>query len=151
MKNLVIDSSTKIIEVSAYSGDDEIETVIFEDGDTPLIVEEEAFAYCENLTKVDFGKRKIILGNSAFYCCPFYQLEIPSNVTLGVNCFADNYNLERLTIDTAIIPDYCFINNEEDGELESIYLSDNVVEIGEQAFGGLVIMNELVQSKVHKR
>jgi len=137
MTSIVISSSTEVIEEAKFFGDEELETLTFEDGETPLIIEDEAFAFCEKLSKINFGNRKIKLGRACFECCPIVKLEIPPNVILGDRCFSDSYQLKELKVDTSIIPYSCFGFNVCGSVIESIYISDNVSEIGEQAFMGI--------------
>lgn len=129
-------------------------------------IEKHAFAECWDITNTDFLKelKKLTsIGEGAFASCyAYYKLNnstqsdswsaksiacglenvtLPDCVTeLGKGAFADNYNLQTVSLGDGIIniPDNCFGNsqaNKNNGSrLEQVIVSEKLQNIGDQAF-----------------
>ena len=102
--------------------------------DTLTSIQRCAFAYCPNLTEIEFPESLTSIGNSAFQNCGLKEVHIPETITeFGENVFYRCRELEtaELPDNMTIIPVRIF---EWCNSLKNVELPKAVVEIGEGAF-----------------
>ena len=127
---LVIDSSIKIINDSAFSDCEYLESVFIPSSVTHLNFE--AFAYCYGLQNVTFGKNSKLqlVGEWAFQeCTSLVNIKIPSGVKLIRNgAFYECTSLETIDIPNGVVDigesafEYCT-------SLKSIVIPNSVIDI----------------------
>lgn len=109
-------------------------SVVLNDGLTSI--EDNAFAYCDNLKTVDFSNNKTLttIGYAAFASDPIASLVLPNTVeSIGASAFANNAALETLTLPDSLqtIGDQAFQFN---NNLTSIIFNKGLKNIGNQTF-----------------
>ena len=112
-----------------------INSIIFEAGDTPLDVGEFAFFGLDFLQHIDFGTRTIQLHRSAFNNCDILtEVTIPATVHIEESCyggFVGCDSLKKVTIEMDTISEDMFYDCEN---LQTVNITGNLKRIGAWAF-----------------
>lgn len=155
---------TKLINNDAFSGCNQLETVIIPDGVTRI--NDYAFNKCLGLRSVTLPESIIYISPTAFqYCDNLKELHISDmdsymNIDFGYSgkfnlsnpmFFADILHLNGELITSIVVPDYIdtIYSGAFDGceNLENITLPDGITSIGEAAFRGCYNLSSLTIPK----
>lgn len=145
LKEVVIPKTVTVLEQGAFTKCSALSTLTFNEGDTPLRLEDGAsgqgvFQGCSALTTLTLPERLTYIGTYAFSGSGITSIKIPSTVTtLGANAFAETklqsveflVNKDGLS-DLAVIGDNAFYNVTT---LKSVKLAEGLRKIGESATG----------------
>ena len=116
---LTIPKEITVIPEGLFSGNKYLREVIFEAGGTqPLVIEESAFYYCDNLYKVVLPERLTSIGEYAFYgCAQLYSINLPRDLKeIGYDAFyrcyklVEVYNESSLPVTTDNYYDYGYVS-----------------------------------------
>ena len=103
LRSFNVPKSVTTINESAFSGNDNLQSVTFEAGSQLRAVEESAFMSCDTLTDIELPNSVVYIGASVFKACNFTAIKLPDSlVTLGDSVFCDCKYLESITIPKSV-------------------------------------------------
>lgn len=155
IENLVIPKAINNYEVKsiydrAFYNNQELKTVIFEEGSQLVSIGRVAFRCCTNLTSIIIPSTVINIDENAFYgCTSLTSIIIPNSMTIiGESVFKGCKNLKNITIlnNVTRIGDFAF---EGCISLTSIDIPSSVKIIGKSAFENCSsLVNILIPSSI---
>lgn len=140
---IVISGSVKYIGANAFYGFVSLKSVYL--GNTEAIGEK-AFANCDSLATVDFGKALKTIGNKAFYKCEsLVSVVLPETTTeIGSYAFYRCESVETVELGGATyIGSFAFYGN---SEVKEILIPSTVTFIGKQAFRNCKSLTSIILS-----
>ena len=142
IENVIIPNTVEYIGEYAFYKCGQLKTVSFEQNSQCSLIESYAFLQCPMLTSVTGGTAIETIEQNVFNGSPLSEFDFSnSNKIFATNGFYGK-DLKTITIGTGmnIIPTGCFQNCDQ---VETIYLSDAVTEIGSAAFHGCASLKEV--------
>ena len=112
--------------------------------DTLVTIGERAFESCDALKTVELREGLQTLGYAAFWFCDgIVTIDIPDTVTkIDSFCFAGCNGLESIRLPASMthLSNYAFYL----ASVKEVYLPDNLISIGENAFGGCYEISQIM-------
>ena len=141
-KTIVLDSSVRKIEHSAFRGSDNLSNII-----VPSEIKEIgrfAFSYCKNLNNVIVNAKMEIIPDGLFRGSGIYEFDIPTETKkIGMASFADCKRLQKVVIPENVteIEAFAFENDES---LKYVKIDANIKAIKQGTFRGCSSLKEIV-------
>lgn len=141
-KTIVIDSSVKKIEHSAFRGSDNLSTIIVHSEINEI--GGYAFSYCQNLNNVIINAKMEIIPDGLFRGSGIYEFDIPTETRkIGLASFADCKRLQKVTIPENVtkIDAFAFENDES---LKYVTINANIQAIEQGTFRGCSSLKDII-------
>lgn len=141
-KIIVIDSSVKKIEHSAFRGSDNLSNIIVHSEINEI--DGYAFSYCQNLNNVIINAKMEIIPDGLFRGSGIYEFVIPAETKkIGLASFADCKRLQKVDIPENVteIDAFAFENCES---LKYVTINANIQTIEQGTFRGCSSLKEIV-------
>lgn len=143
VKNVVIPESITEIGTCAFNTCHYLETVVFNGGESEIILGNGIFGSCENLKKVTLEGNIVHIPKSCFgTCINLSDITLPDTVKSYDEFSFARSGITEFTVPEEVtkIADYAFY---ECSSLQKIKLHDNVTYIGIAAFGSCLSLTEI--------
>lgn len=124
------------------------------------VIQDNAFAYCKNITEIEILGNVTAIEDEAFYtCCGLTEIKIPASVArIGENVFNNCSNLKNIIVDSGNIvyfSDNGILYNKEkteilrcpEGKSGEIDILENVEAVGDDAFSNCANLTNIVFSE----
>lgn len=92
-RRLELPSSLEKIKHNCFYNCDSLTEIIFHD--SPVVLEQAAFAYCKNLEKIEFGNRILEIHKDAFKGCPVKEVLLPLHTVVHAESFPEATRMIR--------------------------------------------------------
>ena len=142
LKTIVIDSSVKKIEHSAFRGSNNLSNIIVHSEINEI--GEYAFSYCQNLNNVIINAKMEIIPDGLFRGSGIYEFDIPAETKkIGLGSFKDCKRLQKVDIPENVtkIDAFAFENDES---LKYINIDANIQAIEQGTFRGCSSLKEII-------
>lgn len=142
--SVAIGPHIKSVGNSAFSRCTNLVRVKFENADTHLAVQPNAFFYSSNLRDIEFGRRSMTVGTAAFAWTGISELSLPSTVQIAPGAskvFYGNEALKTAAVALEEIPERMF---EDCARLQKVTFETPVERIGKNAFDSCESLVEIV-------
>lgn len=142
LKIIVIDSSVKKIEHSAFRGSNNLSNIIVHSEINEI--GGYAFSYCQNLNNVIINAKMEIIPDGLFRGSGIYEFDIPAETKkIGLGSFKDCKRLQKVDIPENVtkIDAFAFENDES---LKYINIDANIQAIEQGTFRGCSSLKEII-------
>lgn len=142
LKTIVIDSSVKMIEHSAFRESNNLSNIIVHSEINEI--GGYAFSYCQNLNNVIINAKMEIIPDGLFRGSGIYEFVIPTETKkIGLASFADCKRLQKVDIPENVteIDAFAFENDES---LKYVTISANIQTIEQGTFRGCSSLKEII-------
>ena len=141
-KTIVIDSSVKKIEHSAFRGSDNLSNIIVHSEINEI--GGYAFSYCQNLNNVIINAKMEIIPDGLFRGSGIYEFDIPTETKkIGLASFADCKRLQKVDVPENVtkIDAFAFENDES---LKYVTINANIQAIEQGTFRGCSSLKDII-------
>ena len=147
MKKIVLPEGCKYIGAGAFSGNNQLDTVLLPS--TLTAIHMEAFKGCSKITHITIPEKVTAINSSTFLnCSALTRVEMPDGIsTIGDNAFAGCPNLDSIVLpkELTMIGGSAFSGIKLQ---DSLVIPDKVVSIGTNAFENWSSLKELSIGKI---